>query len=240
MPDDAAAVALFRNNLQSVRQRIDNACQHAGRDVSDVQMIAVTKYVNADVTALMVKAGANVLGENRPQVLEEKFDTLADNQIAWHMIGSLQTNKVKKVVGRAELIHSVDSTRLAKAIQKQALAQNSNQRILLEVNVSGDATKHGLPPAEVASTLEHCLGCDHVRVDGFMAMAGLTSNDDDVRRQFAMLREIRDELASRFADDRHPLGQLSMGMSGDFEIAIGEGATLVRVGSNLFEGFPLK
>jgi pyridoxal phosphate enzyme (YggS family) len=226
---------IFRRNLAAVEARIADATSAAGRSPDSVTLVAVTKYVDAEITSLLVDAGAQVLGENRPQVLNEKFAALSDRSIKWHLIGHLQTNKVKKVVSQATLIHSVDSIRLVDAIDKHALAQGITARVLLEVNVSGETAKHGIAPTELADMLDHCRSLSAVKVEGLMCMAGLGGNASQTQKQFALLRQLRD--ANQFEGCPHiTLNDLSMGMSGDFEMAIQEGATLVRVGSTLFEG----
>ena len=226
---------IFRNNLAAVQSRIAAAASAAGRSPDSVTLVAVTKYVDAEITALLVDAGAEVLGENRPQVLNEKFTALSGRSVDWHLIGHLQTNKVKKVVGQAALIHSVDSVRLIDAIEKHSVAQEIQSRVLLEVNVSGESAKHGIAPDELSGMLDHCRNLSAVKVDGLMCMAGLGGDTSETRSQFALLRQLRDD----HQNDDSPqisLTELSMGMSGDFEMAIEEGASLVRVGSTLFEG----
>lgn len=226
---------IFRQNLASVQARIAAAATAAGRSPDSVTLVAVTKYVDAEITGLLLDAGAQVLGENRPQVLNEKFEALSVRSVDWHLIGHLQTNKVKKVVGQAKLIHSVDSIRLIDAIEKHSLAQGIQTRVLLEVNVSGESAKHGIAPTELSELLKHCESLSAVKVDGLMCMAGLDGDASETRAQFALLRQLRDDHQSD--DCPHiSLKELSMGMSGDFEMAIAEGATLVRVGSTLFEG----
>ena len=225
-------VEQFSNNLAEVRDRITEAALRSGRTADDVQLVAVSKYVGAEMTDLLIKAGAKVLGENRPQMLDEKFQAIDSPSVDWHLIGHLQRNKVKKVVQQAALIHSVDSIRLIDAINKAAETQDIVAEILLEVNVSGESAKHGFEEEEVAAAFGHAKSLTAIKVNGLMCMAGLASNAGDVRAEFAQLREIRDQL------DGEGLRELSMGMSGDFETAIEEGATLVRVGSTLFEGVP--
>ena len=225
----------FGTNLESVNARIAAAAERSGRTADDVTLVAVTKYVDAEVTELMIKAGAVVLGENRPQVLEEKTATLGEFPVQWHMIGHLQTNKVKKILRQTALIHSVDSKRLVDAIEKQAIAWDLKVDVLVEVNVSGETAKHGVAPSELEELLIHCQSLKSVRVKGLMAMAGLDSVDEETRAQFALLRRLRDEHRT-FECQSVQLDELSMGMSGDFEMAIQEGATLVRVGSTLYEG----
>ncbi len=223
-------VEQFKQNLAQVNQRISAAADRSGRTADDVQLVAVSKYVDAAMTDLLIQAGAVVLGENRPQALDEKFQTINQPGVQWHLIGQLQRNKVKKVVPQAALIHSVDSIRLINAIDKSATDQGLVAEVLLEANVSGEAAKHGFPPEEVAAALDHANSLSSIKVTGLMCMAGLASDSDDVRSEFARLRELRDQLGSA------ELVHLSMGMSGDFETAIEEGATLVRVGATLFEG----
>lgn len=223
-------VEQFKENLTVVRQRIADAAQRSGRSATDVQLVAVSKYVDAAMTALLIEAGADVLGENRPQALDEKYQTIDNPNVHWHLIGHLQRNKVKKVLPQAALIHSVDSIRLIDAIEKSATDQGLIANVLLEANVSGESAKHGFSPAEVAAALDHAQSLSAIKVTGLMCMAGLASDADNVRAEFARLRELRDQLGSK------ELVHLSMGMSCDFEVAIEEGATLVRVGSTLFEG----
>ena len=223
-------VEQFQQNLAQVNQRISAAADRSGRTADDVQLVAVSKYVDAAMTDLLIQAGAEVLGENRPQALDEKFQTIDAADVQWHLIGHLQRNKVKKVVSQTALIHSVDSIRLIDAIDKAAVDQGLVAEVLLEVNVSGEAAKHGFTSEEVAAALDHANAHSAIKVTGLMCMGGLASSDDDVRSEFAQLRELRDRL------DSVNLVHLSMGMSGDFETAIEQGATLVRVGSTLFEG----
>ena len=226
---------IFRENLAAVQARIAAAATAAARDPDSVKLVAVTKYVDAEVTSLLVDAGTQALGENRPQVLDEKFTALSGRSIDWHLIGHLQTNKVKKVVGQAALIHSVDSERLIDAIEKHSVAQGLTTRVLLEVNVSGESAKHGIEPDGLSGLLDHCQSLSAVKVEGLMCMAGLSGDASETRAQFALLRQLRDK--HRNDDCPHiALRELSMGMSGDFEMAIAEGATLVRIGSTLFEG----
>ena len=226
---------IFRRNLTAVQARIAAAATAAGRSPDSVTLVAVTKYVDAEITSLLVDAGAQVLGENRPQVLDQKFAALSGRSVDWHLIGHLQTNKVKKVVNQATLIHSVDSERLIDAIEKHSVAQETTTHVLLEVNVSGETAKHGIAPDELSGLLDHCRTLSAAQVEGLMCMAGLGGDASETRSQFAMLRRLRDD--HQIDDCPHiALTELSMGMSGDFEMAIEEGATLVRVGSTLFEG----
>ena len=223
----------FKANLSAVNQRIAEAAQRSGRSADDVKLVAVTKYVDAETTAILHAAGAKCLGENRPQVLDEKANELSDLDIEWHMIGNLQRNKVKRTLSHAALIHALDRDSLIDAVAKAAAAQDRTVSCLLEVNVSGEESKHGYAPDEVGAAIERIVTLPSIKLEGLMCMAGLVGDDDDARREFAMLREIRDAHADVRTDNVN-LTELSMGMSGDFEIAIEKGATIVRVGSALF------
>lgn len=229
----------IQSNVQEIRQRIDDAAKRSGRQGSDITLVAVTKYVDAETTQAVFEAGCHDLGESRPQLLWEKASVLGDLSIQWHLIGHLQRNKVKKTVPHVSMIHSADSLRLIQAIQQASAASQQTTDILLEVNVSGESAKHGFDAQDI-DTMQLCLDevatMPNIRVCGMMAMAGLTGNDNDARREFAALRTLRDQMMVRGTADHVSLDQLSMGMSGDFEIAVEEGSTLVRVGSAIFDG----
>ena len=223
---DARIVA----NLAAVRARVARAAESAGRSPDDVEIVAVTKTVGTETVAQLVAAGQRLFGENRADQLVTK--AAAFPEVEFDLIGSLQTNKVRHVVGVARLIHSVDSIRLLDAIAARARAINVVQRVLLQVNVSGEASKHGFAPAELAGALAHVAELPSVRVEGLMTMAPL-GDAALAGPVFAQLRSLRGEAGERTADVVS-LTQLSMGMSNDFEVAIGEGATIVRIGSALF------
>ena len=226
---------IFKNNLAEVHQRIADAASGSGRSADNVTMVAVTKYVGADVTRELVGAGANVLGENRPQALDEKAQALSDLDVQWHMIGSLQRNKVKKTLQIASMVHSLDRDSLIDAVARHATESDQVVDCLLEVNVSGEDSKHGFAPEQVGPAIERVASLSSIRLRGLMCMAGLAGDIDDARREFAMLRELRDQHAASESGNVQ-LTELSMGMSSDFEAAIEEGATIVRVGSLLFRG----
>jgi PLP dependent protein len=232
---DEFAAERIRQNLARVREQMAAAAKRAGRDRGEVKLVGVTKYVEPPVARLLVEAGLCDLAESRPQELWTKAAALADLKIAWHMIGHLQRNKVRRTLPLVACIHSVDSLRLLEEISREAVAQSLDARVLLEVNVSGDAAKHGLAPGEVEPLLPKIAELPRLKVLGLMTMAALEGGSDEARRNFAALRELRDSLAT-YCPGNVSLKELSMGMSGDFEIAIEEGATLVRVGSALFEG----
>ncbi|TWT98034.1 Pyridoxal phosphate homeostasis protein [Botrimarina colliarenosi] len=227
--------AVVRSNLARVQERIATACAAAGRPADEVTLVGVSKYVAAAETAALVAAGCATLGEARPQQLWAKAEApeLADLPIAWRLIGHLQRNKVERTVATVASIDSVDSLRLLASIDKAAAACGKTQAVLLEVNESGDAEKHGFAPTDLPAVLAELSGYPHVQVTGLMTMAARSGDEDTARRNFAALRELRD----RVATPDLPLTELSMGMSGDFEEAILEGSTMVRVGSALWEGF---
>jgi PLP dependent protein len=222
-------------NLGLVKSRIAEAAQRSGRSADEVKLVAVTKYVSVDVIRSLVSLGCRDLGESRPQALWEKAEFLAGEELRWHLIGHFQRNKVERTLPLASLVHSGDSIRLLRAIDAAAAARQRRVPLLIEVNVSGDATKHGFSPDEVESHLETIFGLPHLEVRGLMCMASREGDLDQARREFARMRELRDRLRSNVSQ-RIKLDELSMGMSGDFEVAIEEGATMVRVGSALFEG----
>ena len=222
-------------NMAHVRERIAAAAVRAGRRPDEVTLVAVSKYVGVDEAQALLAAGCRDLGESRPQELWRKAEALGASAIRWHLIGHLQRNKVARTLPLVSLLHSGDSLRLLEAVDAENAAQGRVTPALLEINVSGDATKHGFRPDEVDPLGETLAALNGVQIRGLMAMAGLEGSPDDARREFAQLRELRDRLQTAWCG-RFKLAELSMGMSGDFEIAIEEGATLVRVGSLLFEG----
>ena len=236
-------------NLTIVRQRMADACGIAARPVDSVQLIAVTKYAQPEWIAGLISLGLTQFGENRPQQLAERQSRWP--QVRWHLIGHLQRNKVKSVLGVATLIHSVDSLRLAERLSEEAvtwdrlpachsLLQTAGGKpiplpILCEVNVSGEASKDGFALADLKACWDRLVALPGLEVRGLMTMAPLSDHPESARPVFAILRQLRDELRLR-SPTSLSLPDLSMGMSGDFEIAIQEGATLIRVGSRLFEG----
>jgi PLP dependent protein len=229
MRDEAAQIA---ENVALVRGRIAEAARRSGRSADAVRLVAVTKYVSAESVRPLVEVGCCDLGESRPQQLWEKASQLADLPIRWHFIGTLQRNKVRRTLPLVAMIHSIDSPRLLAAIDEECLAPLP---VLLEVHISGEATKHGFEPDEIESFLAKASDYRQVSIRGLMGMASLDGGADVARRQFAALRELRDCLRVN-CPPGVTLDELSMGMSGDFDVAIEEGATIVRVGSALFEG----
>jgi pyridoxal phosphate enzyme (YggS family) len=214
----------LEENAAVVRERIARACERAGRSPDEVTLIAVTKGHPAEVAAEACRAGLVDLGENRVQEALPKIEALASLGLRprWHLIGHLQTNKVKSVTGRFAILHSVDSVRLGHALSQRA---NMPLPVLLEVNAAQEASKHGFAPDEVASAFEEIAALPYLDVRGLMTVAPLVEDAEVVRPVFRRLRELRDELGLR---------ELSMGMTDDFEVAIEEGSTMVRVGRALF------
>lgn len=222
----------IKDNLARVNQRIEDACVRAGRNPADVTLLAVTKTVPPERIREIMELGITSLGENRVQELLSKYDELSGAK--WHIIGHLQTNKVKSIVGKTELIHSVDSPRLAEEISRQSSARGITSSILLEVNVSGEESKFGMTLDFVDRMVESCAGMDGICVKGLMTMAPLGADDKEIRKIFSSLyKKYVDISAKKY--DNVIMEHLSMGMSNDFEAAIEEGATIVRVGRSLFQ-----
>jgi pyridoxal phosphate enzyme (YggS family) len=229
-------------NLQQVRQRMHAVCLRSGRPSDAVRLVAVTKTAQVEwIRAFLQVAGSGPepvidLGENRPQQLASRSRELPPS-IRWHLIGHLQRNKVDLAVAHCSLVHSVDSERLLQALNAEAAKAGRRLPILLEVNVSGETQKHGFSPAELEARFESLVQNPHLDLQGLMTMAPFADDPELARPTFRGLRELRDRLVSRGIPGVH-LPHLSMGMSGDFEAAIEEGATLVRVGSALWDRIP--
>lgn len=224
-------------NLAHVRERIAAACAHSGRSATDVTLVAVTKTVAADVVRSAWQAGVRAVGENRVQEAREKAPLLSDLDVQWHMIGHLQGNKAGQALELFQMIHSVDSVALAERLSRLLSGQGRVMPVLLEVNIAGEAAKSGfrlMTGGEAAfyaavETILHLPGLD---VQGLMTVGPALPDPDDVRPHFARLRLLRDALRARFPQQTWP--HLSMGMTDDFEAAICEGATIVRLGRAIF------
>lgn len=223
-------------NILSVTERIRQAAQRANRSTEDITLVAVSKTVSEAAIREAYDCGLRIFGENRPQELEHKASALADlRDIRWHMIGHLQRNKVKTVLPIAALIHAVDSLRLAEELDRQSRQKGLVTPILLEVNVSGEETKFGFAEGEILDACESLASMSGVSVRGLMTMAPLTADPEQARAVFAQTRELADKIAERGYQDIG-MSELSMGMSNDFEVAVEEGATIVRVGTALWQG----
>ena len=222
-------------NLARVRQQIAEAAVRTGRRPEDVRLVGVTKYVDEGIARAMFEAGLTDLAESRPQELWRKSELLKELPIRWHCIGHLQRNKVERTLPLISLLHSGDSLRLLEAVSAAAVKQGRVVATLLEVNISWDVSKHGFVPQEMRSSLPAIAALPGLKVRGLMGMAALEGGGERARQDFAALRELRDVLR-RDCPPQIDLTELSMGMSGDFVEAIEEGATIVRIGSALFEG----
>ncbi len=220
-------------NYARITGRIEEACRRAGRPAEDVRLVAVTKSAEIGWIEALLALGVRDLGESRPQQLCERA-LLVDKPVAWHLIGHLQRNKVRKVLAVSAWIHSVDTLPLLQRIDEIAGELGVRPRLLLEVNVSGETAKQGFEPEELAAAWPVLSAVSHVEIAGLMTMAPWTESPEAARPVFAGLRTLRDRL--RGIRPSIALPELSMGMSGDFDVAVEEGATLVRVGTSLFEG----
>lgn len=216
-------------HINTVQQRIQAACQRSHRHVSEVQVIAVTKYASVDTVAAAIQAGFTHIGENRWPDAEKKWNVFA-SEATWHFIGSLQTNKVKPIIERFSYVHSLDRISLAKEIEKQARERGKQVCCFVQVNMAGEVSKRGLHPADVQLFMEQLCLFPHIKPIGFMTLAPYTKDPEQTRPIFRSLRMLRDELESALSLS---FPHLSMGMSNDFDIAIEEGATWIRLGSIL-------
>ncbi|WP_121009982.1 YggS family pyridoxal phosphate-dependent enzyme [Hydrogenivirga caldilitoris] len=217
--------------LKSIMKLIEKACNRVGRDPEEVTLLGASKTVPPERIRAFYGCGLRTFGENRVQEFLKKYEALAGLTIDWHFIGRLQTNKVKHLVGKVSLIHSLDRVSLAEEIQKRAQKADLVQRVLIEVNMGGEETKGGVSPKEVFGLFTHIQNLPNLKVEGLMTIPPYRENQEEVRPFFRGLRELKEELEHRFGVR---LKHLSMGMSHDFEVAIEEGATIVRIGTMLF------
>ena len=232
--DGAQLHSALAERLAAVEARISAACARAGRPRGGVTLVAVTKAASVEAAAALAALGVRDLGESRPQELWRKAAALPAG-VRWHLVGHLQRNKIERTLPLVHLIHSVDSVRLLTALEEEATRQGRTADVLLEVNASREANKHGFGPDEVPGLAPALLPLKAVRVTGLMTMAAYEENPERCRPTFAALRGLRDRLQAAVGA-AHALTELSMGMTNDFDIAVEEGATLVRVGTALFEG----
>ena len=221
-----------RERIEQVRRRIAEAAGRSGRDPNDVQLVAVTKSVAVSQIREALDAGLTVFGESRIQEAKGKVALLSSPSIQWHLVGHLQTNKSKLAVELFELIHSLDSVKLAASLDRHGAAGRKQVRALIEVNLEGESDKSGVHESEFLPLLQACRAFAHLTIEGLMAIPPFHRNPQDVRPYFRGLRLLRDRAADTHPDVR--LHHLSMGMSNDFEVAIEEGATLVRIGTAIF------
>ncbi len=223
---------MLAENLHEVESRIIAACQRANRTRDEVTLIAVSKTKPLSMLKEIYNLGIRNLGENKVQELSEKYTELKSDTV-WHLIGHLQTNKVKQAITKATLIHSVDSIRLAEVMEKEAAKQNRIVDVLIEVNVAEEESKYGFKLNEVTPALEIISTFSHIRVRGLMTIAPFVENPEDNRSIFATLKKLSVDIANKNIDNIN-VDILSMGMTNDYEVAIEEGATMVRVGTGIF------
>jgi len=221
-----------KENLEEIQKNIEQACLRSGRHPNDITLVAVTKTIEADVMNASIDYGVQVIGENRVQEIRRKFDEVNDN-VSWHQIGHLQTNKVKYIVDKVDMIHSVDSVRLAKEISDKAGKHQRIIDVLIQVNVASEAQKFGITESDLPGILEEVSKMPSVQVKGLMLIAPFAEDPETVRPIFRRMKEIFDSTKNSNYDNVE-MKYLSMGMSGDYVIAIEEGANMVRIGSGIF------
>lgn len=223
---------MLKEQLEEVKGNIKKACERTGRNPEDVTLIAVSKTKPVEVLQEAYDLGVRVFGENKVQELTEKYEALPKD-IEWHLIGHLQTNKVKYIIDKVSLIHSVDSVKLAETIEKEAAKRNLVMDILIEVNVAQEESKFGLKMEEVIPFIEQIASFPHIRIRGLMTIAPFVENSEENRRIFQNLQKLSVDITSKNIDNVN-VSILSMGMTNDYEVAVEEGATMVRVGTAIF------
>jgi len=223
----------LKQRLEQIRQRIRQAAESCNRNADSVRLVAVSKTIAADIVREAIEAGVTILGENYVQEARDKFKALIQYPVSWHFIGHLQSNKAKYAVRLFDLIHSVDSLKLARELDKQAAKVDKIQQILVQVNISAEDTKSGISTDEAPRLIAEINQLKNLAVKGLMTMPPYFYQPDKVQPFFAALRNLRDQIWEQSLPNVS-LDELSMGMTGDFEVAIKEGATLVRIGTAIF------
>lgn len=219
-------------NLHRIQDQIEKACQKAGRSAGDVLLIGVSKTKSVELIREAYEAGLRDFGENYVQEWEKKAKSVSDlTDLSWHFIGALQRNKAKLIVGQVAYLHTLDRPELADQLDQRAQTAGVTQKVLLEVNISGETTKAGVPQEQAFALAERILALPSLSLEGLMCVPEPTPNEGTARQSFERLRRLRDEIARQA---QKPLPHLSMGMSSDFEWAIAEGSTMVRIGTALF------
>jgi len=224
---------MIKDNIAQIRRRIEQAAARCGRDPASVRLLTVSKTVSAERVTEAIDAGIRLLGENYIQEAREKIDTLRGSPAVWHFIGHLQTNKARFAVGLFDLIHSVDSIKLARELDKQARRQGKVQPILIQVNIAEEKSKSGITEQAAPQLIREISRCGNLSVRGLMTMPPFFNAPEKVRPYFKALRQLAGRIAAMNIDGV-TMTELSMGMTGDFEVAIEEGATIVRVGTAIF------
>ena len=223
---------MLQDNLIQVEHNLEEACRRAGRDRSEVTLIAVSKTKPAETLQEAYDLGVRVFGENKVQEMADKYEVLPKD-IRWHLIGHLQRNKVKYIIDKAVLIHSVDSLRLAQTIEKEAKKHNLTAHILIEVNVAREESKFGIFPEDLEVLVDEIAKLPHIQVDGLMTIAPFVPDPEENRPVFRELRKLSVDISAKKVDNVN-MSVLSMGMTNDYQVAIEEGATMVRVGTGIF------
>ena len=224
-------MSYIKNNLETVGKAMVEAAEGCGRTAEDVTLIAVTKTYGVDLINEAIDCGVTDIGENRVQEIMEKYDYV--KPVKWHLIGHLQKNKVKYIIDKVELIHSVDSFELAKEIDKHAKKHEKIQRILLEVNVSGEESKFGIRPEDCAELCRQISELENVKIEGLMTIAPFVDDEEILKNVFSGLRELAENIGKENIS-RVDMKELSMGMTNDFPLAVTHGATMIRVGTGIF------
>lgn len=225
-------MSMLLDNLKDVEERIQAACDRSGRNREDVLLVAVSKTKPVEMIEEVMTAGIMDFGENKPQELRDKYEVLPKN-LRFHMIGHLQTNKIKYVIDRAVLIHSIDSIHLAEAVNAEAKKHDRIMPVLVEVNVAREESKSGFLVEETENAIREIAKLSNIRVEGLMTIAPFVENAEENRQYFVKLRKLSVDIAAKNIDNV-TMHHLSMGMTGDYEVAIEEGATMVRVGTGIF------
>jgi len=223
----------IKDNFQKIWERVDGALVRSGRGGEKIEIVAVTKNVEVPGIEEAIGYGHTLFGENRVQVAKRKISCFTESDLSWHLIGHLQRNKVKTALSLFSMIHSLHSTELAREISKRACSENKEIDLLLQVNASGEETKFGVKPSEVEGILEEAEGLANIRIKGLMTIAPFTEDVALIRKTFKTLRKLFEKVRGiRFSNSE--MSFLSMGMTGDFEIAIEEGSNMLRIGTALF------
>jgi pyridoxal phosphate enzyme (YggS family) len=222
-------------NIENLKTRIEKACESAGRNPDEITLVAVSKLKPVEAIKSAFNCGQIHFGENRARELQDKMEEYDEDKIQWHMVGNLQTNKIKYMVERVNWIHSIEKTKYLREIEKRASRIDRVINTLIQINISDEDQKSGCEPSDLKEILKYAQGLDHVKVHGLMGMATFVDPEEveKVRPEFKLLKEIRDE-HREWESENVKLNELSMGMTNDMEIAIEEGATMVRVGRAIF------
>ena len=225
-------MSYIKENIENVERKIQAACDRSGRKREDVLLLAVSKTIDVPRIKEAVECGLKSLGENKVQEIMDKYEPMGEG-VKWHLIGHLQTNKVKYIIDKVELIHSVDSLKLAEEISKRAKAKGITANILLEINAAGEESKFGLKPEECEEAVREISILDNIKIRGLMTVAPNVENPEENRIYFKQMKQLLVDINAKKIDNVN-MDVLSMGMTGDYEVAIEEGATIVRVGTGIF------